>query len=112
MEGDQNLEESFFPFKQGGSYNSTKITELISEILVDYFDEMMKCDEMCLTLAKSFCKTKQYRALSTILIKILFRKNITNLFGTNTSPTEKPGNCKMCEKHLRKSVILSKDAGH
>ena len=54
MEGDQNLEESFFPFKQGGSYNSSKITELISEMLVDYFDEMMKCDEMCLTLAKSF----------------------------------------------------------
>ena len=39
---------------------------------------------LCLTPAKSCSKTKQYRALSKILIKILFKKNIINPFATNT----------------------------
>ena len=63
-------------------------------------------------IAKSFGKTKQYRALNTTLIKILFKKNIINPLATNTKSTKETGNCKMCEKHMRKSIISCKDAGH
>ena len=37
MGGDQNLQESFLPFRQVGSNNSTKTSKQIREMLVDYF---------------------------------------------------------------------------